>query len=135
MMPNFIREVFETLLTGGAASGIVTYNVECTTLQTQTAPCSFALGGPETRRKTKAARRGSWAPRQRCPAPKGNTVKTTPVIAAAATLALASALVSCSAGGGTDGDGGGGGNDATNCTNKITKTDLPVVTMWAWYPN
>src|SRR6188508_2041886 len=71
----------------------------------------------------------------RCPAPKGNTVKTTPVIAAAATLALASALVSCSAGGGTDGDGGGGGNDATNCTNKITKTDLPVVTMWAWYPN
>lgn len=61
-------------------------------------------------------------------------MKTTPVIAAAATLALASALVSCSAGGGTEGDGGGG-NDATNCTNKITKTDLPVVTMWAWYPN
>lgn len=63
-------------------------------------------------------------------------MKTTPVIAAAATLALASALVSCSAGG-NDGDGGGssGGNNATNCTNTITKTDLPVVTMWAWYPN
>lgn len=61
-------------------------------------------------------------------------MKTTPVIAAAATLVLASALVSCSAGG-SDGDDGGGGNDATNCTNTIPKEDLPVVTMWAWYPN
>lgn len=60
-------------------------------------------------------------------------MKTTPVIAAAATLVLASALVSCSAGG-DEGDGGGGG-DSANCTNTITKTDLPVVTMWAWYPN
>jgi multiple sugar transport system substrate-binding protein len=62
-------------------------------------------------------------------------VKTTPVIAAAATLALASALVSCAAGGGNDDGGGGGGNDATNCTNTIKNEDAPVVTMWAWYPN
>lgn len=62
-------------------------------------------------------------------------MKTKAVIAGAATLVLASALVSCSAGG-NDGDGGGGGgSDATNCTNTITKDDLPVVTMWAWYPN
>jgi len=60
-------------------------------------------------------------------------VKTKPVIAAAATLALAGALVSCS-GGGDEGTADGG-NDATSCTNTITKTDLPVVTMWAWYPN
>ena len=62
-------------------------------------------------------------------------MKTTPVIAAAATLALASALVSCSPGGDGGDGGGGGGNDATNCTNSIPKPDLPVVTLWAWYPN
>jgi multiple sugar transport system substrate-binding protein len=63
-------------------------------------------------------------------------VKTKAVIAGAATLVLAGALVSCSAGGDDSGDGGGGGgSDASNCTNTITKTDLPVVTMWAWYPN
>lgn len=59
-------------------------------------------------------------------------MKTKPVVAAAATLALASALVSCSGGAGGDAEGG---NDATSCSNTITKTDLPVVTMWAWYPN
>jgi multiple sugar transport system substrate-binding protein len=58
-------------------------------------------------------------------------VKTKPVLAASAVLVLAAALASCSAGGG----GGNGGNDATNCTNTIPKSDLPVVTMWAWYPN
>lgn len=63
-------------------------------------------------------------------------MKTKAVIAGAATLVLAGALVSCSAGGDDSGDGGGGGgSDASNCTNTITKTDLPVVTMWAWYPN
>lgn len=64
-------------------------------------------------------------------------MKTTPIITAVATLAFASTLVSCSAGseeGGASGGGGGGNNDA-NCTNTITKKDLPVVTMWAWYPN
>src|SRR5687768_8280042 len=68
------------------------------------------------------------------------------------TLTVAGALVACSANGGGDGgtdgadggDGGtsseapdeasGGGGDST-CTNTITKTDLPQVTMWAWYPN
>ncbi len=62
-------------------------------------------------------------------------MKTKTVLAAAATALLAGALVSCSAG---DGGGGGnaeGGSEASNCTNTITKTDLPVVTMWAWYPN
>jgi len=58
-------------------------------------------------------------------------MKMTKVIAAAAALMVAGSLAACSGGGG----GGGGGNDAANCTNKITKTDLPVVTLWAWYPN
>lgn len=62
-------------------------------------------------------------------------MKTTQVIAAAATLALAGALASCSGGGGGENGSADGGNDATSCTNTITKTDLPVVTMWAWYPN
>ena len=57
-------------------------------------------------------------------------MKTRKVIAAAATLVVAAALAACSGGG-----GGGGGNDDANCTNKITKTDAPVVTLWAWYPN
>lgn len=59
-------------------------------------------------------------------------MKTTPVLAAAAAVALAAALVSCSPGGE---NADGGGNDATNCTNTIPKEDLPVVTVWAWYPN
>lgn len=61
-------------------------------------------------------------------------MKTKSVAAAAATLVLAGALVSCSGGAQPDNSGGGGG-DASNCTNTIPKTDLPVVTMWAWYPN
>lgn len=59
-------------------------------------------------------------------------MKTKPILAAALTLVLAGALTSCADGGTTD---EGGGSDATNCTNTITKKDLPVVTMWAWYPN
>ena len=55
-------------------------------------------------------------------------MKTKNVIAAAAALMLAGGLAACSA-------DGGGGSDASNCTNKITKTDAPVVTLWAWYPN
>jgi multiple sugar transport system substrate-binding protein len=53
-------------------------------------------------------------------------VKTTQVIAATATLLLAGTLTAC-----TPGDD----NDDANCTNTIPKADLPVVTMWAWYPN
>ncbi|WP_019181810.1 ABC transporter substrate-binding protein [Microbacterium yannicii] len=60
-------------------------------------------------------------------------MKTKPVLAAVTALALAGALSACTAGGG--GDNGGGGNDDANCTNTIPKEDLPVVTMWAWYPN
>jgi multiple sugar transport system substrate-binding protein len=59
-------------------------------------------------------------------------VKTRPLLVTAATVPLLVALAACSGG---DSGGGGGGNDATNCTNEIPKTDLPVVTMWAWYPN
>jgi multiple sugar transport system substrate-binding protein len=55
-------------------------------------------------------------------------VKTRKVIAAAAALVVAASLAACSG-------GGGGGTDTSNCTNKITKTDAPVVTLWAWYPN
>ena len=64
-------------------------------------------------------------------------MKTKHVLAAATTLVLAGGLVACTGGGGGGGgsQGGGGGNDATNCTNTIPKADLPVVTMWAWYPN
>jgi multiple sugar transport system substrate-binding protein len=61
-------------------------------------------------------------------------VKTRTVLAATATFTLALALAACTGGGG-GGGGEGGGNDATNCTNEIPKPDLPVVTMWAWYPN
>jgi multiple sugar transport system substrate-binding protein len=43
-------------------------------------------------------------------------------------LALAGALAAC-----TPGDDSA--NDNANCTNTIPKDDLPVVTMWAWYPN
>ena len=53
-------------------------------------------------------------------------MKTTQVIAATATLLLAGTLTAC-----TPGDD----NDDANCTNTIPKADLPVVTMWAWYPN
>ncbi len=62
-------------------------------------------------------------------------MKTTKVITAASALAVASVLLAgCTAGG--EGDGStNGGNDDANCTNTIRKADLPVVTMWAWYPN
>ncbi len=60
-------------------------------------------------------------------------MKTTKALAAAATILLAGTLVSCSDQEGQD--SASGGNDATNCTNTIPKDDLPVVTMWAWYPN
>lgn len=52
------------------------------------------------------------------------------LLAAAAALAAAGALAACSSP-----QAGGGGGDASNCTNKITKTNLPAVTMWGWYPN
>lgn len=55
-------------------------------------------------------------------------MKTKKVIAALAALMVAGTLAGCS-GGATE------GNEAANCTNKITKKDAPVVTLWAWYPN
>ncbi|MDF2579748.1 MAG: lacE [Microbacterium sp.] len=61
-------------------------------------------------------------------------MKTKPVLAAVTAFALVGALAACTAGGGGD-NADGGGNDDANCTNSIPKEDLPVVTMWAWYPN
>ncbi|MFY1691190.1 ABC transporter substrate-binding protein [Plantactinospora sp. WMMB782] len=55
-------------------------------------------------------------------------MKTKRIFVTAAVLAAASGLVACSS-------DAGGGNDASNCTNTITKKELPVVTMWGWYPN
>jgi multiple sugar transport system substrate-binding protein len=55
-------------------------------------------------------------------------MKKKTAIAAATALAIAGTLAACSA-------DGGGGTDTGNCTNTITKTDAPVVTLWAWYPN
>jgi multiple sugar transport system substrate-binding protein len=64
-------------------------------------------------------------------------MKRKPYLAAAAALALASLLASCSSGDddAAEGQEGGGGSDTSNCTNTIPKTDLPAVTLWAWYPN
>ncbi len=56
----------------------------------------------------------------------------------AAAIALTGALAACSGGGGggaNNGGGASGGADASGCSNTIPKADLPVVTMWAWYPN
>ncbi len=62
-------------------------------------------------------------------------MRTKTGLAAATALLLAVALTACGAGvTGTDG-AAGGGDSAANCTNTIVKKDLPVVTMWAWYPN
>lgn len=61
-------------------------------------------------------------------------MKTKHVLAAVTTLAMLGALAACSPGG-DDGGNADGGDAATNCTNTIPKEDLPVVTMWAWYPN
>lgn len=60
-------------------------------------------------------------------------MKTKHVLAAVTTLAMLGALAACAPGG--DGGNADGGDAATNCTNSIPKEDLPVVTMWAWYPN
>ncbi len=61
-------------------------------------------------------------------------MKRNRVIAIAASVMVAGVLAGCSGGGGGT-DSTGGGSDASNCTNKIKKTDAPVVTLWAWYPN
>jgi multiple sugar transport system substrate-binding protein len=56
-------------------------------------------------------------------------------LAAGSAVAITMLLAGCSAatsGGSTKTPGGG---DAASCTNTITKTDLPKVTVWGWYPN
>ncbi|MEU1245334.1 ABC transporter substrate-binding protein [Micromonospora arida] len=49
------------------------------------------------------------------------------ILATVAMLAAGTGLVACSS--------DEGGSDASNCTNTITKQNVPVVTMWGWYPN
>ncbi|MFC9919915.1 ABC transporter substrate-binding protein [Agromyces binzhouensis] len=55
-------------------------------------------------------------------------MKTKQLMAATATLVLAGTLTACA-------PGDDNANDDANCTNTIPKADLPIVTMWAWYPN
>ncbi|TPX03143.1 extracellular solute-binding protein, partial [Schumannella luteola] len=61
------------------------------------------------------------------------TVNKKLALAAVSAVAITSLLSACSADGGSG--GGGGGADTSSCTNTITKTDLPVVSVWGWYPN
>ncbi|MGW4637394.1 extracellular solute-binding protein [Sphaerisporangium sp. NPDC004334] len=61
-------------------------------------------------------------------------MKRKSLITAAALLAAAGALAACSPDQGKS-TANPGGNNASSCTNTITKKDLPVVTMWGWYPN
>jgi multiple sugar transport system substrate-binding protein len=56
-------------------------------------------------------------------------MKRKPILGAVSVLAFASVLVACSSG-----DDASSGT-ASGCTNSIPKKDLPVVSMWAWYPN
>ncbi|MDX3100329.1 ABC transporter substrate-binding protein [Nonomuraea angiospora] len=57
-------------------------------------------------------------------------------IIAAALLAATSALAACSSGQQAGTASNPSGNAvASNCTNTIPKKNLPVVTMWGWYPN
>ena len=58
------------------------------------------------------------------------TVNKKLLIAAATAIALTGSLAACTAD-----SGSGGGGEAASCTNTITKTDLPSVTVWGWYPN
>ncbi|WP_298325993.1 extracellular solute-binding protein [Haloactinopolyspora sp.] len=62
-------------------------------------------------------------------------MKRRPLFVATATLVLASALAACSSGDDEETSSSGGGSDPGNCTNTIPKADVPVVTLWAWYPN
>ncbi|PZQ89591.1 MAG: hypothetical protein DI534_07230 [Leifsonia xyli] len=54
-------------------------------------------------------------------------------LAAVSAVAITTLLAACSPGGSSNPSGNPAG--ASSCTNTITKTDLPVVTVWGWYPN
>jgi len=65
-------------------------------------------------------------------------VKTTQALAAAASaVLLATLLAACSpaSDGGDKGSTDGGDASSLTCDNTITKTDVPAVTVWGWYPN
>jgi len=57
-------------------------------------------------------------------------VRITTPLAGAAALAVVASLAAC-----TTTDSGTGGGSAEGCTNTITKTDVPAVSVWGWYPN
>lgn len=59
-----------------------------------------------------------------------HTVKKRTVSVAATALAVVALLAACAPATGSD-----NGTKAEGCTNTITKTDAPVVSVWAWYPN
>ncbi|MFF5290166.1 ABC transporter substrate-binding protein [Paractinoplanes globisporus] len=59
-------------------------------------------------------------------------MKTKQVLAASLAFLLTGAIAACS---GDDDSTGSNSQKPTNCTNTISKPDLPVVTLWAWYPN
>ncbi len=72
-------------------------------------------------------------------------MKTKRLFATASMLAAACVLAACSSTAGSESNASAGnsgnsgsdaaGNKASNCTNTISKKDLPVVTFWGWYPN
>lgn len=57
------------------------------------------------------------------------------VLAGAMSAAMLASLLAACASGGTGATGGDGGGSDQACDNTITKTDLPTVSVWAWYPN
>jgi multiple sugar transport system substrate-binding protein len=64
------------------------------------------------------------------------------LMALASAVAVVGLLTACAADGSSNGTGGGGSNnagggnvDASACTNTIKKEGVPLVTVWAWYPN
>ncbi|WP_220498714.1 MULTISPECIES: extracellular solute-binding protein [unclassified Microbispora] len=70
------------------------------------------------------------------------STKTKRIFATTAMLAAACVLAACSSTAGSESSARASnsgndttGNKASNCTNTISKKDLPVVTFWGWYPN
>ena len=62
-------------------------------------------------------------------------MKRNRVIAVAASVMVAGVLAGCSGGGGGgESTGAANGDNTSNCTNKITKTDVPVVTLATAHP-
>ncbi|MEK8104666.1 extracellular solute-binding protein [Micromonospora sp. M12] len=93
--------------------------------------CSSARSSSRRRHRAQGFLPRWRPPAHGCPCtatPKGTiSMKRRRILATVAMLAAGSGLVACSS--------DEGGSDASNCTNTITKQNVPVVTMWGWYPN